>query len=111
MDASLSVRSNHLSPPGSPLSRLPVHNPLNVNQTKSSLKKDPVFWRGVIVQPRRILVRAGSRADDSSAPFEMSVESALKLLGVSDGASFDEILRAKNSIVATCKDDQETIAQ
>ena len=63
------------------------------------------------MQPRRILVRAGSRADDSSAPFEMSVESALKLLGVSDGASFDEILRAKNSIVATCKDDQETIAQ
>jgi hypothetical protein len=39
------------------------------------------------------------------------VESALKLLGVSDGASFDEILRAKNSIVATCKDDQEAIAQ
>jgi len=63
------------------------------------------------VQPRRILVRAGSRADDSSAPFEMSVESALKLLGVSDGASFDEILRAKNSIVAICKDDQEAIAQ
>ncbi|KAH8510489.1 hypothetical protein Peur_052185 [Populus x canadensis] len=111
MAATLSVRSNHLSPPGSPLSRLPVHNPLNVNQIKSSLKKDPVFWRGVIVQPRRILVRAGSRADDSSAPFEMSVESALKLLGVSDGASFDEILRAKNSIVATCKDDQEAIAQ
>jgi hypothetical protein len=56
-------------------------------------------------------VRAGSRADDSSAPFEMSVESALKLLGVPDGASFDEILRAKKLIVATCKDDQEAIAQ
>ncbi|XP_011046647.1 PREDICTED: uncharacterized protein LOC105141194 [Populus euphratica] len=111
MAASLSVRSNHLPPPGSPLSRLSVHNPLNVYQIKSSLKKDPVFWRGVIVQPRRILVRAGSRADDSSAPFEMSVESALKLLGVSDGASFDEILSAKNSIVATCKDDQEAISQ
>lgn len=39
------------------------------------------------------------------------MESALKLLGVSDGASFDEILRAKNSIVDACKDDQEAIAQ
>lgn len=55
-------------------------------------------------------VQASSRADDS-APFEMSVENALKLLGVSEGASFDDILRAKNSIVASCKDDQETISQ
>lgn len=52
----------------------------------------------------------GSRADDS-APFEMSVENALKLLGVSEGASFDDILRAKNSIVASCKDDEDAIAQ
>lgn len=56
------------------------------------------------------VAKAGSRADDS-APFEMSVENALKLLGVSETASFDEILRAKNSIVANCKDDQEAIAQ
>lgn len=41
----------------------------------------------------------------------MSVENALKLLGVSDGASFDDILRAKNSVVASCKDDQDAIAQ
>ncbi|KAK1273146.1 hypothetical protein QJS04_geneDACA009662 [Acorus gramineus] len=41
----------------------------------------------------------------------MSVENALKLLGVGDGASFDDILRAKNSIVASCKDDQEAIAR
>lgn len=62
---------------------------------------------------RRILAgatRAGSRADDS-APFDMSVENALKLLGVSEGASFDDIMRAKKSIIASCKDDQETIAQ
>ncbi|KAI3714178.1 hypothetical protein L1987_72772 [Smallanthus sonchifolius] len=51
----------------------------------------------------------GSAADDSS--FEMSVETALKLLGVPEGASFDDILRAKNSVVASCKDDQESIAQ
>lgn len=55
-------------------------------------------------------VQAGSRADDS-APFEMSVENALKVLGVSDAASFDDILRARNSILAACKDDQETVAQ
>lgn len=36
----------------------------------------------------------------------MSLENALKLLGVSEGASFDEILRAKNSILATCSDDK-----
>ncbi|KAL6346803.1 hypothetical protein AAG906_002919 [Vitis piasezkii] len=70
------------------------------------------FGWGVSSPSRRALfrTRAGSRADDS-APFEMSVESALKLLGVSEGASFDDILRAKNSIVKACKDDQEAIAQ
>ncbi|GFY94565.1 chaperone [Actinidia rufa] len=70
--------------------------------------------RAVVSAPsRRTLstaLLAGSRADDS-APFEMSVENAMKLLGVSEGASFDDILRAKNSILATCKDDLDTIAQ
>ncbi|KVH96018.1 Protein of unknown function DUF3353, partial [Cynara cardunculus var. scolymus] len=51
----------------------------------------------------------GSAADESS--FEMSLETALNLLGVSEGASFDDILRAKNSVLAACKDDQESIAQ
>lgn len=55
---------------------------------------------------------SASRADDSSpAPFEMTVEDALKLLGVAEGASFDEILRAKNAVLASCKDDQDAIAQ
>ncbi|XP_072988251.1 protein CHAPERONE-LIKE PROTEIN OF POR1, chloroplastic-like [Typha latifolia] len=56
---------------------------------------------------------AGPRAadDSSSTPFQMSVEDALKLLGVSEGASFDDILQAKNAIVASCKDDAEAIAQ
>lgn len=77
--------------------------------------KNDSCW-GVVLYSRRPLARtamvalAGSRADDS-APFEMSVENALKLLGVSEGASFDEILRAKNLTVAACKDDQEAIAQ
>jgi hypothetical protein len=55
---------------------------------------------------------AASRADDSSpAPFEMTVEGALKLLGVAEGASFDEILRAKNGVLTSCKDDQDAVAQ
>jgi hypothetical protein len=55
---------------------------------------------------------AASRADDSSpAPFEMTVEGALKLLGVAEGASFDEILRAKNAVLASFKDDQDAVAQ
>lgn len=63
---------------------------------------------------RRIVVSggppsAGSRADDSSASFEMSMENALKLLGVSEGASFEDILRAKKSILASSKEDQEFV--
>ncbi|CAD5164181.1 unnamed protein product [Musa acuminata subsp. malaccensis] len=54
---------------------------------------------------------AGSRADDSSAPYEMTVENALKLLGLSESASFDDILRAKNAVLASCKDDVESAAQ
>lgn len=63
-------------------------------------------------RPARLLLeaKAGSRADDS-APSGMSVENALKLLGVPETASFDEILRAKDSIVAACKDDEDAVAQ
>ncbi|OVA15936.1 Protein of unknown function DUF3353 [Macleaya cordata] len=92
---------------------LPRRSATNKLQLKTKKKNQ---WMGLIFHPRFTLARtttlvlAGSRADDS-APFEMSVENALKLLGVSEGASFDEILRAKNSILATCKDDQETVAQ
>ncbi|CAH9125946.1 unnamed protein product [Cuscuta epithymum] len=65
----------------------------------------------VFISRRRTLdttVQASSRAEDP-APFEMSVENALKLLGVQDGASFEDILRAKKSIVAGSKGDPETI--
>lgn len=60
---------------------------------------------------RRPAAPLAARADDSSAPSGMSLENALKVLGVREGASFDEILRAKSAIVASCKDDQEAIAQ
>lgn len=57
-----------------------------------------------------MIAQAGSRADDST-PYQMSVENALKLLGVPEGASFDDIMRAKNSILASCKGDKEVISQ
>ncbi|EYU37976.1 hypothetical protein ABFS82_02G006100 [Erythranthe guttata] len=65
-----------------------------------------LFTRRPLAPP----LQAGSRADDS-APFEMTVENALKVLGVSEGASFDDILRAKNSIIASCKDDDRAISE
>ncbi|KAI6677554.1 hypothetical protein NL676_038350 [Syzygium grande] len=125
----LSVRPNRL-PPGSPLPAAPARLPRAPLLRPSGGRADPWGAAGGVggssppqrlppPPPRRrrggragglLAARAGSRADDS-APFEMSVESALKLLGVPDTASFDEILRAKNSIVASCKDDKEAVAQ
>ncbi|KAI4297797.1 hypothetical protein L6164_037663 [Bauhinia variegata] len=112
MAATLSVRPDRLSA-GLSFRRPPIRR-VDTAPIGKSIVAGPS--RGVLLHSRHTLARnttlvqAGSRADDS-APFEMSVENALKLLGVSDGASFDEILRAKNSVVASCKDDQEAIAQ
>ncbi|KAL5561240.1 hypothetical protein UlMin_030987 [Ulmus minor] len=114
MAATLSVRprlSGGSSFPRPPLRRTGP-GPAYIRRPPNSFES----WTGSIVPFRDafartpLRVQAGSRADDS-APFEMSVENALKLLGVSDGDSFDDILRAKNSIVASCKDDKEAIAQ
>ncbi|XP_010416838.1 PREDICTED: protein CHAPERONE-LIKE PROTEIN OF POR1, chloroplastic-like [Camelina sativa] len=74
------------------------------------------LWRStaILLRPRGrrcAAPRASSRADDSPPPFDMSVETALKVLGVSEGASFDEILRAKKSILASRKDDPSAISQ
>ncbi|XP_027367073.1 uncharacterized protein LOC113873229 [Abrus precatorius] len=108
MAATLSVRPDRLSA-GSPFPRPPVRRldaaPLGKPLVKRAAPPQ-IQCRRRTVAP----VQAGSRADDS-APFEMSMENALKLLGVSEGASFEDILRAKNSILANCKDDQEAIAQ
>lgn len=110
MAATLSVRPNRFAA-GSPYPRPPACRPVPSHSGRPA-NKEP--WRGVntatVIPSRRTLVQAGSRADDS-APSEKSVENALKLLGVSEGASFDEILRAKNSVLAACKDDQEAIEQ
>lgn len=107
MATTLSVRPHRAILYGGELSGLPRRR--RVDRTSQNGKVSLSFKNR-----RRLLlgvVSAGSRADES-APFdEMSVEKALKLLGVSEGASFDDILRAKNSILAGCKDDQNAISQ
>ncbi|XP_054786323.1 protein CHAPERONE-LIKE PROTEIN OF POR1, chloroplastic-like isoform X2 [Prosopis cineraria] len=101
----LSPGSAFIRPPGRVLDAAPIGKPI---------VKEP--WRGALLHSKRTLsrtvspVQACSGADDS-VPSEMSVENALKLLGVSEGASFNDILRAKKSILATIKDDQEAVAQ
>lgn len=112
MATPLSVRPSRAiiggQPPGSSRRRSFCRRP-NPAHSANKIKS-----LGVAFIPRRrtlqTAVRVGSRADDS-APFEMSVETALKLLGVADGASFEDILRAKSSIVASCKGDPETITK
>ncbi|XP_059435080.1 protein CHAPERONE-LIKE PROTEIN OF POR1, chloroplastic [Corylus avellana] len=110
MAATLSVRPNRFTA-GSLYPRSPYRR-RGPDHAGRPIRNE--LWRGLttpsITLSRRKLVQAGSRADDS-APSDMSVENALKLLGVTEGASFDDILRAKNSILASCKDDQEAIAQ
>lgn len=59
---------------------------------------------------RALQIHANSKADDS-VPFEMSFENALKLLGVAEGASFEEIVRAKKLILDRNREDQEVAAQ
>lgn len=115
MATMLSVRPNcSILCRDSSRTRPPPHQPDTARIGKTYNKNDTSLWSLVFTSSTRrtlsVTLQAGSRADDS-APSEMSVDNALKLLGVSEGASFDEILKAKKSIVADCKDDQETIAQ
>ncbi|CAM6127197.1 unnamed protein product [Calypogeia fissa] len=49
--------------------------------------------------------------DDSFSTGEMTLEAALKLLGVAEGASFDEILGAKKKLVDSSAGDQDRISQ
>ncbi|KAK4378298.1 hypothetical protein RND71_000160 [Anisodus tanguticus] len=116
MATSLSVRPNRTiigSDPAGSSRPTPIRSAHFPKLPNSDCSRRRSHRRLAFASHRRKLdtsVQAGSRADDS-APFEMSVENALKLLGVSEGASFDDILRAKKSIISTCKDDPDTIAQ
>lgn len=67
-----------------------------------------VFSRKV-KQIRRL--RISARQADDMPPSEMSLESALELLGVREGATFDEILRAKNVKMDTSQGNQERMSQ
>ncbi|GAB2253146.1 hypothetical protein Droror1_Dr00005993 [Drosera rotundifolia] len=106
MTTSLNLRPiSRLNPiPIKPISPRP--SPLELHRFWS-LSFPPRLSRVVVVAA----TNNGSRADDSSSAEEMSTENALKLLGVDEGASFDDILRAKNGILKNCKDDQFLIAK
>ncbi|GMH23652.1 hypothetical protein Nepgr_025495 [Nepenthes gracilis] len=110
MSTTFSVRPNGIfnRAPTKPTQPRPTARRADPPRTLWPIKSDSCW--AVDAATTTIIARAGSRADDS-APFEMSLENALKLLGISEEASFDEILRAKNSILATCKDDEQMIAQ
>ncbi|XP_050231649.1 protein CHAPERONE-LIKE PROTEIN OF POR1, chloroplastic [Mercurialis annua] len=108
-----SVRPNSPSS-NSPFPRPPSSSPASATNLMNTHLKPFKNRLSTVPSPRRKAVvrgRAGSRAADDSAPFEMSVENALKLLGVSENASFDDILRAKKSVLGSCKDDQDACAQ
>ncbi|KAL3514976.1 hypothetical protein ACH5RR_021878 [Cinchona calisaya] len=117
MASTLSVRPDRTiiayNPVGSVRHRTPTRRPhLNSAHVTAKNHHRP-RWSALFSLNRRLLASApqsGSRADDS-APSEMSLENALKVLGISEGASFEDIVRAKNSILAGCKDDQQTIAK
>ena len=59
----------------------------------------------------RLVAKANDSTADEPLPSEMSLENALKLLGVGEEASFEEILRAKKVMVDKCDGDQEQITQ
>ncbi|CAH2061654.1 unnamed protein product [Thlaspi arvense] len=108
--AALSARPNRLGS-ASDVPLRPLYLPTKLDSLFFAPGKP---WRSaaILLPTRRRCAapRASSRADDSP-PFDMSVETALKVLGVSEGASFDEILRAKKSILASRKDDPNAISQ
>ncbi|XP_002964652.2 protein CHAPERONE-LIKE PROTEIN OF POR1, chloroplastic [Selaginella moellendorffii] len=58
----------------------------------------------------RRCVRVMAAAEEPARP-EMSFESALELLGVREGASFDEILQAKKALMEKSSGDQERALQ
>jgi hypothetical protein len=59
-------------------------------------------------QRQPVLARA---SDDDAAPVMLTIDEAYKMLGVSSVASFDQILAAKNSMLAGCKGDQERMME
>ncbi|CAK9232760.1 unnamed protein product [Sphagnum jensenii] len=79
----------------------------------SSFLYSPVSGNNVQAQSRslRLIAKANDSMADDSLPSEMSLENALKLLGVREGASFEEILAAKKIMVENCSEDQARLTQ
>nr|GFA49323.1 hypothetical protein [Tanacetum cinerariifolium] len=106
-----SLFTTHIRPHRPPHTHTHTHTPSNnhtLANTNNLFKSDRLKLTS---SRRRKSVVVGAGGGSTADEFEMSYESALKLLGVSEGASFDDILRAKNSVLASCKDDQDSIAQ
>lgn len=59
----------------------------------------------------RVIAKANDSTADEPQSSEMSLENALKLLGVGEGASFEEILKAKKVMMDRSGGDQEQIIQ
>jgi len=59
----------------------------------------------------RVIAKANDSTADEPQSSEMSLENALKLLGVGEGASFEEILKAKKVMMDRSGGDQEQIMQ
>ncbi|KAI5065511.1 hypothetical protein GOP47_0020206 [Adiantum capillus-veneris] len=58
-------------------------------------------WRGPVVrrEPGLVRVSANFKAEEPRPP-EMSMESALQILGVAEGAAFEDVIRAKSSLLS-----------
>jgi hypothetical protein len=59
----------------------------------------------------RIIAKANDSTADEPQSSEMSLENALKVLGVGEGASFEEILRAKKMMMDRSGGDEEQVRQ
>lgn len=69
-------------------------------------------WQGPVGRKelRLMQVAANSKAGEPLPP-EMSMENALRILGVAEGAAFEEILRAKNSLLGRHSRDSDFTSQ
>lgn len=90
---------------------------LCVRQSNSSLRRFSVrsshgVWRiGLPKRCSRVIAKANDSTADEPQSSEMSLENALKLLGVGEGASFEEILKAKKVMTERSGGDQDQIMQ
>jgi hypothetical protein len=60
---------------------------------------------------RHVKVSANSSKAEDPLPSGMTFENALEILGVVEGASFEEILRAKNNLLGKNSGDEELAIQ